>query len=276
MRFTTAILSLGLTRLAHTSAFAPTAIINAASRRSSSSLNGVLTDLVVGIDAPRITKVPAAAFSTAASSSSPPPTTMPDITETEVRALFELWNQALATGDSRIVADRYIKEPMLLPTVSDQPRTDFDSVKDYFDAFLLKKPQGKILEGKIYIGDGWASDTGIYEFTMGTTGDKVKARYSYNYVQEDGQWKIQHHHSSVMPEEIALGKSITEDGVRELFSLWNNALSTLDPKKVAARYAKNGVLLPTVSDVPRTDFTSIEDYFINFLKNKREYYVSTL
>eukprot|EP00984_Skeletonema_dohrnii_P019933 scaffold9626_cov124-Skeletonema_dohrnii-CCMP3373.AAC.5 len=194
MRFTAAILSIGLTRLTHSSAFAPAAI-NAASRSLSTttSLNGgVLTDLVNAIDAPRITKVPAAAFSTAA----PSPPTMPDITETEVRALFELWNQALATGDSRIVADRYIKSPMLLPTVSDQPRTDFDSVKDYFDAFLLKEPQGKILEGKIYIGDGWASDTGIYEFTMGTTGDKVKARYSYNYVQEDGQWKIQHHHSS--------------------------------------------------------------------------------
>ena len=55
------------------------------------------------------------------------------------------------------------QSPVLLPTVSDQPRTDFASVQDYFDAFLLKKPQGKILDGKINIGDGWASDTGIYE-----------------------------------------------------------------------------------------------------------------
>ncbi|KAL7525596.1 hypothetical protein ACHAWF_001433, partial [Thalassiosira exigua] len=209
-------------------------------------------------------------LSTTTAASAPSSTKAPskDITEKEVRALFELWNSALATGDSRIVADRYIKRPMLLPSVSDQPRTDFDSVKDYFDAFLLKKPQGKILEGSIYIGDGWASDTGIYEFTMGATGDKVKARYSYNYVMEDGVWKIQHHHSSVMPEEIAMGKPITEEDVRGLFSLWNDALATLDPKKVAARYAKKGVLLPTVSDTPRSDFTSIEDYFVNFLKNK--------
>jgi len=191
-----------------------------------------------------------------------------DITEKEVRALFELWNSALATGDSRIVADRYIKKPVLLPTVSDKPRTDFDSVKDYFDAFLLKKPQGKILTGDIHIGDGWASDAGIYEFTMGATGDKVKARYTYNYVQENGQWKIQHHHSSVMPEEIAMGKPITKDEVRGLFGLWNTALSTLDPKKVASRYAKKGVLLPTVSNTPRTDFASIEDYFTQFLKLK--------
>ena len=65
-----------------------------------------------------------------------------------------------------------------------------------------------------------------------------------------------------------MGKAITEDEVRSLFSLWNNALATLDPVKVAKRYAKQGVLLPTVSDIPRTDFASIEDYFVNFLKLK--------
>lgn len=32
-----------------------------------------------------------------------------EITPKEVRALFELWNAALATGDSRIVASRYSK-----------------------------------------------------------------------------------------------------------------------------------------------------------------------
>ena len=92
------------------------------------------------------------------------------ITEKEVRALFGLWNQALATGDSRIVADRYIKNPVLLPTVSDQPRTDFDSVKDYFDTFLLKKPQGKIIEGNVHIGDGWASVRFVRYFVFALLG----------------------------------------------------------------------------------------------------------
>lgn len=86
----------------------------------------------------------------------------PDITKDEVRALFSLWNNALATGDSRIVASRYAVKTgaVLLPTVSDVPRNDFDSIKDYFDAFLLKEPQGEILEGDIRIGDGWAQDCG--------------------------------------------------------------------------------------------------------------------
>jgi len=190
------------------------------------------------------------------------------ITEEEVRALFSLWDSALATGDSRIVASRYTESPVLLPTVSDTPRTDFDSIKDYFDGFLLKNPKGEILEGNINIGENWASDTGIYEFTMGASGDKVKGRYTFFYVPEDGIWKIQHHHSSVMPEEIAMGKAISEKEVKDLFQLWNGALATLDSKKVANRYAKSSILLPTVSDTPRTDYAAIEDYFTNFLKLK--------
>jgi len=195
----------------------------------------------------------------------------PEISKEEVRALFNLWNDALATGDSRIVASRYSSSDAgtcLLPTVSDEPRTDFDGIKDYFDAFLKKQPQGEILDGVIRIGDGWASDTGIYEFTMGVDGSKVKARYSYVYVYEDGVWKISHHHSSVMPEEIAMGAAISEDEVKGLFNLWNDALATLDPKEVADRYARGGVLLPTVSDTPRTDHYAIVDYFTNFLKLK--------
>ena len=74
---------------------------------------------------------------------------------------------------------------------------------------------------------------------MGATGDKVKGRYTYNYVKEGGLWKIQHHHSSVMPEEMDMGKVITVSEVRDLFQLWNSALATEDSKKVAARYAKS-------------------------------------
>lgn len=192
----------------------------------------------------------------------------PSVSEAEVRSLFSIWNNALATGDSRIVAKRYAKEAILLPTVSDVPRCDFASIKDYFDAFLQKEPQGEILEGDIRIGDGWCQDAGIYEFTMGATGDKVKARYTYVYVYENNQWKIAHHHSSVMPEGIDIATPITEAEVRGLFELWNSALDTLDSDAVAARYAKSGVLLPTVSDVPRTDYDSIKDYFNNFLLMK--------
>uniref|UniRef100_A0A7R9VN03 Calcium/calmodulin-dependent protein kinase II association-domain domain-containing protein n=1 Tax=Pseudictyota dubia TaxID=2749911 RepID=A0A7R9VN03_9STRA len=191
-----------------------------------------------------------------------------DITEDQVRSLFYLWNSALATGDSKIVAKRYSKDPILLPTVSDTPRTDFASIKDYFDAFLQKKPQGQIVEGQITIGDGWAMDAGIYDFTMGIDGSKVRARYSYVYKFEGGEWKIAHHHSSVMPEGISIGTPITENEVRNLFYLWNDALATEDAATVASRYSKEAVLLPTVSDVPRTSNALITDYFKAFCQKK--------
>ena len=191
------------------------------------------------------------------------------ITEEEVRSLFNLWDAFLATGDSRLVATRYGEGAVLLPTVSDRVRTDFDGIKDYFDTFLAKDPRGSIVEGHIRIGDDWATDVGIYEFTMGTTGEVVRARYSYFYEpNESGQWMISHHHSSLMPEEVAVGKAITEDEVRALFTLWNDALKTLDPKKVALRYSENAVLLPTMSDETRAEFCTIEDYFIHFLQHE--------
>ena len=69
-----------------------------------------------------------------------------------------------------------------------------------------------------------------------------------------------------MSEEVIMSQDISEQEIRDLFGLWNDALATLDAVKVTLRYSKNAVLLPTVSDIPRTDFSMIEDYFINFLK----------
>ena len=190
------------------------------------------------------------------------------VTKAEVRSWFSLWDQALATGDSRIVAEMYDVDGTLLPTLSDRVRTDFDGIKDYFDSFLAKEPRGEILEGYIEIGDDWASDIGVYEFTFGTTGATVRGRYSYFYKpQADGTWKILHHHSSQMPEDMN-PEPITKSEVQDLFSLWNDALKTGDPKAVARRYSKQGVLLPTMKDDSRTDFAGIEDYFISFLKDE--------
>ena len=40
---------------------------------------------------------------------------------------------------------------------------------------------------------------GIYEFTF-EDGTTVRGRYSFVYTYENGEWKIAHHHSSIMPE----------------------------------------------------------------------------
>lgn len=80
-------------------------------------------------------------------------------TQAEIRALFYLWNDALATGDSRIVAARYAEDAVLFPIDSDIPRMDPGSIQEYFDSFLIKKPQVFLMKGQIKIGKSWAQDS---------------------------------------------------------------------------------------------------------------------
>ena len=56
--------------------------------------------------------------------------------------------------------------------------------------------------------------------------------------------------------------------IAALFTTWNATLQTGDAHKVANLYAKDAVLLPTVSNKVRTDRAGIVDYFEHFLKNK--------
>ena len=125
-------------------------------------------------------------------------------TKEEVTGLFTLWNNALATLNSTIVANRYTDTAVLLATVSDSPRNTTASIKSYFDTFLLNKPQGVIKYSDPEPGCNMATDMGVYEFTFGKDGSKVVARYTYSYVydQNTKEWKIQHHHSSMLPEQF--------------------------------------------------------------------------
>ena len=53
--------------------------------------------------------------------------------------------------------------------------------------------------------------------------------------------------------------------ITALFEQWNSALQTGDPKQVAALYASDAILLPTVSNQVRHNHAEIEDYFVHFL-----------
>jgi uncharacterized protein (TIGR02246 family) len=128
------------------------------------------------------------------------------VTKTQVLALFDQWNAALQTGDPKKVADLYAKDAVLLPTVSNQVRTDRAGIVDYFEHFLQNKPKGTKTESVVNVLDrDTVIDTGVYEFelTDHDTGAKstVKARYTYAYEkQPNGKWLIVNHHSSKMPQ----------------------------------------------------------------------------
>ena len=58
---------------------------------------------------------------------------------------------------------------------------------------------------------------------------------------------------------------MSENDILSLFEQWNNALQTGEPKNVAALYAEDAILLPTVSNKVRHNHAEIEDYFVHFL-----------
>jgi uncharacterized protein (TIGR02246 family) len=128
----------------------------------------------------------------------------PAATPAGVEAQFQRFNAAWATQDPDVVTALFTAEPVLLPTLSDTPRTTPAAVRDYFVSFLRNRPVGRIDTSTVEIDCQTASRVGTWTVTLtdpatGASRD-VHARYSFIYRFENGEWKIDHLHSSVMPE----------------------------------------------------------------------------
>ena len=121
----------------------------------------------------------------------------------EVAAWFDQWNLSLASLNADSVAQRYWQDAVLLPTLSNTPRTTTEMVREYFEHFLAKHPRGRIDTRTIRLGCNLAIDMGTYTFALmddqGHASD-VAGRYTFVYQHRGGAWKILHHHSSAMPE----------------------------------------------------------------------------
>ena len=118
-------------------------------------------------------------------------------------AWFDQWNLALASLNPDKVVQRYWQDAVLLPTLSNTPRTTPAMVREYFEHFLQKHPRGRIDTRTIRVGCNLAVDMGTYTFAL-MDGEghasEVAGRYTFVYEYRGGAWKILHHHSSAMPE----------------------------------------------------------------------------
>ena len=161
-----------------------------------------------------------AALPVAALAEAPTATTCAPISERQVAALFERWNDALASGDPNQVASLYSDDALLLPTLSAEPRRTHAAIRDYFSDFLARAPRGRIDSRTIRLGCNSALDAGTYSFLLRDPADSagagreqwVKARYSFVYTFSPGagsssgdgpgpgEWLILHHHSSLQPQ----------------------------------------------------------------------------
>ncbi len=125
------------------------------------------------------------------------------VSEADVKAQFDRFNAAWATLNPDQVTQLFTKDAVLLPTVSDIKRSDHAGIRDYFVTFLQGRPVGRVTESTIDIGCNKATRVGNWTVTLtdaatGQTSD-VKARFSFVYRYEQGDWKIDHLHSSLLP-----------------------------------------------------------------------------
>jgi len=121
---------------------------------------------------------------------------MPTVEET-----FEEWSEALSSGDKEKIAGLYARDDLtFLPTLEAKMLTSRPETLAYFEELLKKNPSVKLDQEKVHAcGKNGFLHSGTYTFS--TSDGPVPARFSYFWKKgKDGKYKIQHHHSSKLPD----------------------------------------------------------------------------
>lgn len=119
----------------------------------------------------------------------------------EIEGLFSEWNKALLSGDPDQVVRLYATNAILLPTLSNKPRTNHAEIRDYFaKTFMPRGPSGTIVKAYARVFADIATCSGIFAFTFSDE-SAAQARKSFVYRWNGEEWLILEHHSSLMPEQ---------------------------------------------------------------------------
>ncbi len=88
------------------------------------------------------------------------------VTKEQIAGLFDRWNASLKTLNPDTVTANYSDDAVLLPAISNKPRTNHAEIRDYFVDFLKKEPQGTINSRTIKLGCNTATDMGVYTLKL--------------------------------------------------------------------------------------------------------------
>ena len=112
--------------------------------------------------------------------------------------LLKIWTEKINLNDANQVAELYHKEGLLLGTFSNIERSGKKLIMDYFEDLFRSKVNVKIVTKHEYLAEYILTVSGLYDFKVNDK--KIKARFSFVFVKNQGEWKILSHHSSVLPE----------------------------------------------------------------------------
>jgi hypothetical protein len=117
---------------------------------------------------------------------------------------LSIWAKTLTAGESQTVADLYLEDATLKPTLDPQHKHNRADIKSYFDHFLPKGPKCTLLEdGNLratFLSETLILFTGKYEFCLEKqNNDVVLADFVFIYKLDLGTntWSILKHSSSL-------------------------------------------------------------------------------
>lgn len=117
---------------------------------------------------------------------------------------MSLWLTTLKTKDPEEAAKIYSDNATFLSTVSSEFKKGKEGAREYFEHFLAKNPEGKVVDEVIQpLGTDAYIHSGMYNFKLDGDDKRViiQARFSYVWQKDNSRkWHIINHHSSVRPE----------------------------------------------------------------------------
>ena len=115
------------------------------------------------------------------------------------------WIHAVNEGNVDHIMDCYGPSASLFATFSAEPIKTMAGIQNYFENFTSREGAGVSLQEESLVLEDWGQEgygaTGLYEFFYMENGMQVRhpARFSF-MVKFDPTQKIQHHHSSLIPD----------------------------------------------------------------------------
>ena len=112
--------------------------------------------------------------------------------------VLEIWVEKIRTNDANQITELYHDDGLLLGTFSDIERHGKELILDYFRNLMKSKIDVEIVTECEHKIDSVIINSGFYNFIV--NGEKVKARFSFVFINIMGSWKIISHHSSKLPK----------------------------------------------------------------------------
>lgn len=123
----------------------------------------------------------------------------------DATAVLTKWERDFNAGDVDSIIGLYAPGATVFGTLSPALTSGAEGLKAYFAAGAKNKTQVKVIGNPTAtkVSDAVIVLSGIYEFS-GTRADgqsfTAPARYTFVVANVDGQWRIQHQHSSPQPK----------------------------------------------------------------------------